>query len=91
MTFASKSLPAIKQAITDLCGHFKLHNLGPTTELLGIKIDCNCSNRSLTISQPHYCAEMLSHYGMADSKPVSMPMTPGLCVRFFLFLMLLIP
>ena len=49
MTFASKSLPAIKQAIKDLCGHFKLHDLGPTTELLGIKINHNRSNRSLTI------------------------------------------
>ena len=80
MTFASKSLPAIKQAIEDLRGHFKLRDLGPTTELLGIKIDRNCSNHSLTISQPHYCAEMLARYGMADSKPVSMPMTPGLCL-----------
>ena len=79
-TFASKSLPAIKEAITDLHGHFKLCDLGPTTELLGIKIDRSRSNHSLTISQSHYCAEMLSHYGMADSKPVLMPMTPGLCL-----------
>ena len=80
MTFALKSLPAIKQAIQDLCGHFKLRDLGPTTELLGIKIDRNRSNRSLTISQLHYCAEMLARYGMADSQPVSTPMTPGLCL-----------
>ena len=39
MTFASKSLDAIKQAITDLLKHFKLRDLGPTTEILGIKID----------------------------------------------------
>jgi hypothetical protein len=70
MTFTSTSLPAIKQAIADLSGHFKLRDLGPTTELLGIKIDHNRPIRSLTIVQPHYCAEMLSRYGMADSKPV---------------------
>jgi hypothetical protein len=80
MTFASSSLPVIKQAIADLSGHFKLRDLGPTTELLGIKIDRNRPNHTLTISQPHYCAEMLSRYGMADSKPVSMPMTPGVCL-----------
>ena len=80
MTFASSSLPAIKQAIEDLRRHFKLHDLGATTELLGIKIDHNCSNCSLTISQPHYCAEMLARYDMADSKLVSTPMTPGLCL-----------
>ena len=39
MTFASKSLDAVKQVITDLSKHFKLHDLGPTTEILGIKID----------------------------------------------------
>ena len=60
MTFASKSLPAIKQAITDLHGHFKLHDLGPTIELLGINHNHNHSNRSLTISQPHYCTKMLA-------------------------------
>jgi hypothetical protein len=80
MTFASLSLPAIKEVITDLSGHFKLHDLGPTTELLGIKLNHNCPNFSLTILQPHYCAEMLSHYGMADSQPVLMPMTPGVCL-----------
>jgi len=80
MTFASTSLPAIKQAIADLSTHFKLRDLGPTTELLGIKIDRNRTKRSLTISQPQYCAEMLSRYGMGDSKPVSTPMTPGLCL-----------
>ena len=80
MTFALKSFPGIKQAIADLSMHFKLCNLGPTIELLGIKIDHSHSNRSLTISQPHYCAEMLTCYGMADSKLVSTPMTPGLCL-----------
>jgi transposase InsO family protein len=80
MTFASTSLPAIKQAIADLSTHFKLRDLGPTTELLAIKIDRNRTKHSLTISQPQYCAEMLSRYGMGDSKPVSTPMTPGLCL-----------
>jgi hypothetical protein len=80
MTFASMSLPAIKQAIADLSTHFKLRDLEPMTELLGIEIDRNHTTRSLTISQPQYCAEMLSRYGMGDSKPVSTPMTPGLCL-----------
>ena len=36
--------------------------------------------RSLTILQTHYCAEMLSRYGMGDSNLVSTPMPPGLCL-----------
>ena len=54
MTFASKSLDAVKQAITNLLKHFKLHDLGPTTKILGIKINQDCAKHSLTISQYQY-------------------------------------
>ena len=54
MTFALKSLDAIKQAIADLTTHFKLCDLGPTTEILGIKIDCNHQKCSLMISHTIY-------------------------------------
>jgi len=80
MTFALPSLPAIKQAITNLGTHFKLRDLGPTTELLGIQIDRNQSKHSLTISKLQHCTEILARYGMGDTKPVSTPMTPGLCL-----------
>jgi len=39
MTFASKSEAAIEKTIKELSQHFKLRDLGPTTQLLGIKID----------------------------------------------------
>ena len=80
MTFASKSLDAIKQAIADLTKHFKLCDLGPTTEILGIKINQNCQKHSLMISQRQYCIDMLSHFNMAHCKPVATPMEPGLCL-----------
>ena len=80
MIFTSKSLDAIKRVIANLTTHFKLCNLGPTTEILGIKIDHNCQKHSLTISQRQYCINMLSHFNMADCKPVMTPMEPGLCL-----------
>ena len=80
MIFASKSLDAIKQVITDLLKHFKLHDLGPTTEILGIKIDRDCAKCSLTISHHQYCVEMLACFNMGNCKPVSTPMDPGLCL-----------
>jgi hypothetical protein len=46
MTFASKSAAAIDQIILELSQHFKLRDLGPTTQLLGIKIDRDRSKRS---------------------------------------------
>ena len=51
MTFASKSLEAIKDAIRQLQKHFKVCDLGPTSKILGIKIDRDRSKCSLTISQ----------------------------------------
>ena len=80
MTFALKSLDAIKQAITDLSKHFKLCDLGPTTEILGITIDRDHAKHFLTISQHQYCVEMLACFNMGDCKPVSTPMDSGLCL-----------
>ena len=80
MTFASKSLDAIKQAIANLTKHFKLHHLGPTTEILGIKINCDWQKCSLMISQHQYCVDMLFHFNMANCKPVTTPIKPGLCL-----------
>ena len=39
MIFASKSEAAINKTIKELSQHFKLRDLGPTTQLLDIKID----------------------------------------------------
>ena len=80
MTFASKSLDAIKQVIANLTKHFKLCNLGPTIEILGIKIDHDWQKCSLMIPQHQYCIDMLSHFNMADCKPVTTPIKPGLCL-----------
>jgi hypothetical protein len=49
MTFASKSLTSINQIISQLSQHFKLCDLGPTTQLLGIKIDRDRPNRTIVI------------------------------------------
>jgi hypothetical protein len=78
MTFASKSASAIDQIIADLSQHFKLRDLGPTTQLLGIKIDRDRFKHSITISQRQYCLDILDRFGMADCKPISTPMQPNL-------------
>ena len=75
MTVASKSAAAIDQLMLELSQHFKLRDLGATTQLLGIKIDRDRSKRSITISQHQYYLDILERFGMADCKPIS---TPGL-------------
>jgi hypothetical protein len=77
MTFASKSAAAIDQIILELSQHFKLRDLGPTTQLLGIKIDRDRSKRSITIFQHQYCLDILERFGMSDCKPISTPMQPS--------------
>ena len=78
MTLASKSEPAIKSFITQLSQHFKIRNLGPTTQLLGVKIDRDHSKHSISLSQRQYCLDILDRFGRADCKPIFTPMKPGL-------------
>jgi len=78
MTFASQSNEAMDSLISQLGQHFKIRDLGPTTQLLGIKIDRDYSKHSISISQHHYCLNILEQFGMADCKPVSTPMMPNL-------------
>jgi len=77
MTFASKCPVAIDKTIKELSQHFKLRDLRPTTQLLGIKIDRDWKKHSITISQHQYCLDILEHFGMADCKPISTPMQPS--------------
>ena len=78
MTLASKSEPVIKSFITQLSQQFKICDLGPTTQLLGIKIDRDHSKHSISLSQREYGLNILDRFGMADCKPISTPMEPGL-------------
>ena len=80
MTLASKSEAAIQSFIKQLNQHFKICDLGPTTQLFGIKINKDCSNCSISLSQMQYCLNILDRFGMADCKPISTPMKPGPCL-----------
>ena len=77
MTLISKSKSAIQAFIKELSTHFKLRDLGPTTQLLGFKIDRDRPSRSISLSQKQYILDMLERYNMSDCKPVSTPMAPG--------------
>jgi len=66
MTLASISEPTIQSFITQLSQHFKICDLGPTTQPLGIKIDRDCSRHSISLSQRQYCLDVLNRFGMAN-------------------------
>lgn len=77
MTLALKSRPAILKVISELCQHFKLHHLGPTTGLLGVVVTQDRPNRKLWINQKAYAIDVLSRFNMLNCKAVATPLKPG--------------
>ncbi|CDO76041.1 hypothetical protein BN946_scf184948.g1 [Trametes cinnabarina] len=78
ITIASKSKDSIQRVKDELRAHFKLRDLGPTSWLLGVKIERDRAKRSLSISQRQYALDILERYGFANCDPVGTPMDPGL-------------
>ena len=78
ITIAAKSKDAIQRVKDELRAHFKLRDLGPTSWLLGVKIDRDRSKHSLSISQRQYALDILERYGFSNCDPVGTPMDPGL-------------
>jgi hypothetical protein len=70
----SNSKATIQCVKSDLATHFRLHDQGPMTSILGIKIDCNCTARTISLSQPGYVESILEQFGMADCNPSLTPM-----------------
>ena len=77
ITIAGQDKAAIQRVKDDLRKHFKLRDLGPTSWLLGVKIERNRSKHSLSISQRQYTLDILERYGFSNCDPVSTPMDPG--------------
>jgi hypothetical protein len=80
ITLASKSKSALDHAVRELGQHFKLRDLGPTRQLLGMEIIRDHKAHTLSICQRHYIVSMLERYGMTECKPVSTPMNPGIAL-----------
>ena len=77
ITLAGKDGAAIASVIQELSSHFKLRDLGPTTQLLGMEIHRDRPNRTLSLSQSQFITDLLQEHGLQDSKPLSTPLNPG--------------
>ena len=77
ITLACKDGAKIDSVIQELSQHFKLRDLGPTTQLLGIEIHRDRPNRQLSISQSQFISNLIQEHGLSDSKPVTTPLNPG--------------
>ena len=77
MTIAAKDKSSIAWVKSELAKRFKLHDLGPTSWLLGVHIQRDRPNHTITLSQQQYILDMLKHYNMSDASPVLTPLNPG--------------
>ena len=69
LLIASNSCDAIQKVKADLTSQFKIHNQGPATSILGIKIKRNRPNRSISLSQPGYIESILEQFSMSECNP----------------------
>ena len=74
LLLASNSKATVQRVKSELMTHFKIHDQGPTTSILGIKIERDCAARTISLSQPGYVESILEMFGMADCNPSLTPM-----------------
>ena len=77
MTIAAKSQSEIDRIKSELKTHFKLRDLGPTSFLLGVQIDRDRPNRSISLSPRQYVLDLLQRFGFQDCSPVTTPLDPS--------------
>lgn len=74
ITITSKNRAQIQWVKDSLAQVFKLKDLGPTKFLLGIQIDYDQANRTISLSQRQYIIDILTRFKMSDCSPVTTPM-----------------
>ncbi|KAK2067677.1 hypothetical protein P8C59_001391 [Phyllachora maydis] len=60
---------------------YAIEDLGPAAYFLGVQIIRDRPNRRLWLNQSQYVEEAVSRFNLADSKPISIPLQPGLLSR----------
>ena len=72
--FISKSLKFVESSKSEMSSYFKMKDLGLAKWILQIELNHNISNGVTTLFQSQYIEEILECHGMANSRPVKMPM-----------------
>jgi hypothetical protein len=74
---ATKGSSIIQDLFAFLNTRFTVNDLGDATSFLGLAINRDRNNRSMTINQPRYTEDVLTRFGLDDGKPTSTPLPPG--------------
>ncbi|CCA76763.1 hypothetical protein PIIN_10750 [Serendipita indica DSM 11827] len=74
LLLASKSSEAIQMVKDELKARFKIHDQGPTSFLLGVKLERDRQSHTISLSQPAYIEQILETYKMQDCNGADTPM-----------------
>ncbi|CAG7853269.1 SubName: Full=Uncharacterized protein {ECO:0000313/EMBL:CCA76306.1} [Serendipita indica DSM 11827] len=74
LLLASKSSEAIQMVKDELKARFKIHDQGPTSFLLGVKLERDRQSHTISLSQPVYIEQILETYEMQDCNGTDTPM-----------------
>lgn len=74
LLIASNSKSAIQRVKDDLASQFTIHDQGPVTSMLGMKVSCDCTACTICLSQPGYIRSILEDFNMTNCNPVLTPM-----------------
>ena len=77
LLLASNSREVLRHVNSELGSHFKLHDLGPATSILGMKIVRDHTTRTVNLSQPGYIRSILDDFNMSDCNPCLTLMDEG--------------
>ena len=74
MLIVGKDVSLINKLKSDLFKSFDMKDLGPTKQMLGMKIERDRKARRLWLSQEAYVEKVLERFGMKNAKPASTPL-----------------
>lgn len=67
-------LVKIEKLKKELSKSFAMKDLGPTKQILGMKIICDKKNGKLWLSQKRYIEKVLERFNMSNAKPIVSPL-----------------
>lgn len=77
LLLASASLALINSVKSNLSRAFEIHDLCDAQFFLGMQILRNRSEKTLKLFQSKYALEVVTRFGLADSNPRSLPISPS--------------
>ena len=77
ITISGNSRRAVQRFKDQLSSHYGIKDMGNLCWLLGIGIDRDRKNRTISFSQAAYVQKIVECFGMEDANPLSIPITPG--------------